>query len=165
MALKNFLSGLLTNEETDDQTFEDEVETEENDHKKPKANEAKSEEKSMALNENKTNNSNNTRTTAGSNAIELKVVRPESWEAALQIGHYLLNNCTVVLNLEATSKETARRIVDFLNGVAFAIEGEVKSVTNSTCIITPKNVSVSGEVMSEKQEQAQSNSRDSFDNF
>ena len=116
----------------------------------------------MALNENK-NNTN--RTTVGSNAIELKVVRPESWESALQIGHYLLDNCTVVLNLEATSKETARRIVDFLNGVAFAIEGEGKSVTNSTCIITPKNVSVSGELFGEKQEQPKSNSRDSFDNF
>jgi cell division inhibitor SepF len=162
MAIKKFFTGLLTNEESDDQSFENEVETEEIEPKKPKVNEVKSEEKSMALNENK-NNTN--RTTVSSNAIELKVVRPESWESALQIGHYLLDNCTVVLNLEATSKETARRIVDFLNGVAFAIEGEVKSVTNSTCIITPKNVSVSGELFGEKQEQPKSNSRDSFDNF
>ena len=162
MAIKNFFSGLLTNEESDDQSFDNEVETEENEPKKSKANELKSEDKSMALNENK---NNFTRSNAGSNAIELKVVRPESWEAALQIGHYLLDNCTVVLNLEATNKETARRIVDFLNGVAFAIEGEVKSVTSSTCIITPKNVSVSGELMAEKQDQSKNTPRDSFDNF
>ena len=114
----------------------------------------------MAMNESK-----NGRNSGSSHAIELKVVRPESWEAALQIGHYLLDNCTVVLNLEATSKETARRIVDFLNGVAFAIEGEVKSVTNSTCIITPKNVSVSGELLGETQDQPKGSSGDSFDNF
>ena len=116
----------------------------------------------MALNETKNANHKNT---VSSNAIELKVVRPESWESALQIGHYLLDGCTVVLNLEATNKETARRIVDFLNGVAFAIEGEVKSVTNSTCIITPKNVSVSGELLTEKPEQPKATTRDSFDSF
>ena len=162
MAIKKFFSGLLTNEESDDQSFENEEETEEVETKKPKVNEVKLEEKNMALNENK---NPTPKTTAAPNAIELKVVRPESWESAMQIGHYLLDNCTVVLNLEATSKETARRIVDFLNGVAFAIEGEVKSVTNSTCIITPKNVSVSGELLGDKQDQPKSNSRDSFDNF
>ena len=160
MAIKKFFSGLLTGDESEDQSFDEEVETEEVETKKPKTGEFKSEEKHMAMNESKT-----TRNTGSSNAIELKVVRPESWEAALQIGHYLLDNCTVVLNLEATSKETARRIVDFLNGVAFAIEGEVKSVTNSTCIITPKNVSVSGELFSEKQDQPKGTSSDSFDNF
>ena len=161
MAIKKFFTGLLTNEESEDQSFEDEVETDEAEIKKVRVNEVKSEEKHMALNETKNVNKN----IGSSNAIELKVVRPESWESALQIGHYLLDNCTVVLNLEATSKETARRIVDFLNGVAFAIEGEVKSVTNSTCIITPKNVSVSGELLSEKQDQPKSNPRDSFDSF
>lgn len=160
MAIKKFFAGLLTNEESEDQNFDDEVYTEENETPKVKLNEAKSEDRHMAINETR-----NTNKSGGSNAIELKVVRPESWESALQIGHYLLDNCTVVLNLEATSKETARRIVDFLNGVAFAIEGEVKSVTNSTCIITPKNVSVSGELLTEKQDQPKTVSHDSFDNF
>ena len=162
MAIKKFFSGLLTNDDSDDQSFDLDEEIDEPEVKKPRVNEAKPEEKHMALNETKNVNHKNP---VSSNAIELKVVRPESWESALQIGHYLLDGCTVVLNLEATNKETARRIVDFLNGVAFAIEGEVKSVTNSTCIITPKNVSVSGELLTEKQEQPKATARDSFDNF
>lgn len=160
MAIKKFFTGLLTSDESEDQSFDEEVETEEIETKKTKTSESKSEEKHMAINEPKNN-----KNSGNSAAIELKVVRPESWEAALQIGHYLLDNCTVVLNLEATNKETARRIVDFLNGVAFAIEGEVKSVTSSTCIITPKNVSVSGELLTEKQDQPKGTSHDSFDNF
>ena len=53
---------------------------------------------------------------------------------------------TVVLNLEGTGKETVRRIIDFLSGIAYAIEGQIKRVANSTYVITPKNVDVSSGV-------------------
>ena len=52
---------------------------------------------------------------------------------------------TVVLNLEDTNKETTKRIIDFLCGVVFAIDGQVKKVANATYVVTPKNVDVSGE--------------------
>jgi len=48
-----------------------------------------------------------------------------------------------VLNLENTNKETIRRIIDFLSGVAFAIGGNLNRVANSTYVITPKNVELS----------------------
>jgi len=78
-------------------------------------------------------------------ALELKVVRPESYEAVTQIADHLLNHRTVVLNLEATNKETSRRILDFLSGVAYSIEGHLKRVANNTFVITPSNVDVSGD--------------------
>ena len=80
-------------------------------------------------------------------ALELTVVRPEGFEAATQIADNLLNNRTVVLNLEATSKETARRLLDFLAGVAYSISGKLKRVATNTYVITPSNVGVSGEMM------------------
>ncbi|HAN21527.1 MAG: hypothetical protein A2Y15_00630 [Clostridiales bacterium GWF2_36_10] len=80
-----------------------------------------------------------------SSALEMKVVKPERFEAVTQIGDHLLARRTVVLNLEDTNKETVRRIIDFCSGVAFAIEGQIKRVANSTYIITPKNVDVSGD--------------------
>lgn len=80
-----------------------------------------------------------------SSALEMKVVKPERFEAVTMIGDHLLARRTVVLNLEDTNKETVRRIIDFCSGVAFAIEGQIKRVANSTYIITPKNVDVSGE--------------------
>ena len=81
----------------------------------------------------------------GGSALELKVIRPERFETVTQIADHLINGRTVVLNLEATNKETARRMIDFLSGVAYSIEGQLKKVANNTFVITPGNVAVSGE--------------------
>lgn len=75
-------------------------------------------------------------------AIELKVVRPESYAGAKEIADHLLNHRTVVLNLEATNREVAKRLIDFLAGVAYSIDGQLKNVANNTYIITPCNVDV-----------------------
>ena len=80
-------------------------------------------------------------------ALELKVVKPELYETVPQIADHLLNRRTVVLNLEATNKETARRMIDFLSGVAYAIDGRLSKVAVNTYIITPANISVSGEAL------------------
>ena len=78
-------------------------------------------------------------------AIELKVVKPERYANVKQIADHLLNHRTVVLNLEATNKETAKRLLDFLSGVAYSIDGQLKRVANNTFVITPHNVDVSGD--------------------
>ena len=83
------------------------------------------------------------------NAIELKVVRPESFKNADQIADHLLNRRTVVLNLEAAGKDTAKRLIDFLTGVAFAIKGDIRKVSNNTYVITPGNVTVTGDPMTD----------------
>lgn len=79
-------------------------------------------------------------------SLEMKIVRPEKFEEVTAIADHLLSRRTVVLNLENTSKETVRRIIDFLSGIAYAIEGQIKKVANSTYVITPKNVDVSSGV-------------------
>ena len=77
-------------------------------------------------------------------SIEMKVIRPEKLDSVTQIADYLTSGNTVLLNLEATNKETARRLLDFLNGVAYAVGGKLKKVANSTFVITPSNISISG---------------------
>ena len=74
--------------------------------------------------------------------IELKVVRPESFEEVSAIADYLLDDCTVVLNLELLDKPTSLRMLDFLNGITYSKDGEIKKVAQSTYIITPHNVDV-----------------------
>lgn len=74
--------------------------------------------------------------------VELKVVRPETFASVTEIADHLLNHCTVVLNLEATNREAAKRLIDFLAGVAYSINGQLKNVANNTYIITPCNVDV-----------------------
>lgn len=82
-------------------------------------------------------------------SIEMKVIRPEKLDSVTQIADYLTSRNTVLLNLEGTNKETARRLLDFLNGVAYAVGGKLKKVANSTFVITPSNVSISGEQISD----------------
>ena len=78
-------------------------------------------------------------------SLEMKVVKPERFDEVQMIGEHLLARRTVVLNLEDTNKETTKRIIDFLGGVVFAIQGKVKKVANATYVVTPKNVEVSSE--------------------
>ena len=75
-------------------------------------------------------------------AIELKVVKPEHFESVTQIADHLLKKRTIVLNLENTNKETARRLIDFLSGVAYSIEGSLKKIASNAYVITPSNVDV-----------------------
>lgn len=92
---------------------------------------------------------------ANSSSIELKVVKPKEFETAPQIADHLLSRRTVVLNLEGTNKETAKRIIDFLSGVAYSIDGQIRKVASDTYVITPPNVEVSGDPMRRKEEKAE----------
>lgn len=76
--------------------------------------------------------------------IKMQVVRPQNYdsETASQIANHLLNKCTVVLNLENTNKETSRRLIDFLSGVAYSIGGSLKKIATNAYVITPSNVDV-----------------------
>ena len=76
--------------------------------------------------------------------IKMQVVRPKNYdsETASQIANHLLAKSTVVLNLEGTSKETSRRLIDFLSGVAYSIGGSLKKIATNAYVITPSNVDV-----------------------
>lgn len=99
------------------------------------------------------------------NSLELKVIRPDRFESVSQIADHLLNKRTVVLNLEATNKETSRRIIDFLSGVAYSISGNLKRVANNTFVITPCNVDVSNDVQEAQKAQPKAQNADIYDNI
>ena len=86
------------------------------------------------------------RTTA---MLQVVLVKPDKFEDARAIADHLNEKRTVVLNLEAASKDVARRLVDLLNGVAYANGGQLKKVSTNTYIITPYNVNVSGDLLDE----------------
>ena len=85
----------------------------------------------------------------------MKVVSPKSYDAVTQIADLLVSKKTVLLNLENTNRETARRLIDFLSGAAYAIGGGVQKVADNTYAITPSNVAVSKESMSNAVEEEQ----------
>jgi cell division inhibitor SepF len=86
---------------------------------------------------------------AATTQLQVVLVKPERFDDASSIADHLNAKRTVVLNLESTNKEIARRLVDFLSGVAYANQGQIKRVANSTFIITPYNVDFMGDLLDE----------------
>ena len=52
-----------------------------------------------------------------------------------------------MLNLDKTNKEVANRLIDFLGGVAYAADGDLKRISGTTYIIVPVNVDISGDII------------------
>ena len=81
--------------------------------------------------------------------LKVVLVKPERFENASEIADHLRDKRTVVLNLESTNKDIARRLVDFLSGVAYAGDGKIKKVAANTYIITPYSVDIMGDLIDE----------------
>jgi len=82
-------------------------------------------------------------------AVQVVLSKPERFEQAAEIADHLRERRTVVMNLETTNKDVARRLVDFLSGVAYANDGKIKKVAINTYIITPYNVDIMGDLIDE----------------
>ena len=81
-----------------------------------------------------------------SNKVQLILVRPESFNDAPTIAANMRNKKAVVLNLEGVEKNLARRVVDFLSGCAYALDGTVKKVSQATYVFCPYNMEVLGDL-------------------
>ena len=81
--------------------------------------------------------------------LQVVLVKPDRFENVSEIADHLRDKHAVVLNLESTNKDVARRLVDFLSGCAYALDGKIKKVAISTYIITPYNVDIVGDLIDE----------------
>ena len=81
--------------------------------------------------------------------LQVVLVKPERFDEAAAIGDNLNEKRTVVLNLESTNREIARRLLDFLSGVTYANKATMRQVASDTFMITPFNVDVNGDLLSE----------------
>lgn len=71
---------------------------------------------------------------------------PKSYDEVQEIADNLLNNRTVVINLQQVDHVQAKRIVDFLSGTVYAIEGDIQKLSLETFLCTPDTVNVSGTI-------------------
>lgn len=81
--------------------------------------------------------------------LQVVLRTPDKYEDAKEIADDLNEKRTVVLNLEKCNREAARRLIDFLGGVAYANGGQPKRIAQNTFIITPYNVDVMGDLLDE----------------
>ena len=137
-------------EDEDDEEFEDDYEP------SPRPVERRERERSVrsepsynspAMDELEARRSNKVVNIRAATQLQVVLVKPERFENASEIADHLREKRTVVLNLESTNKEIARRLLDFLSGVAYANEGKIKKVAISTYIITPYNVDILGDLI------------------
>lgn len=81
--------------------------------------------------------------------LQVVLVKPDKFESAPEIADHLREKRTVVLNLESVDKNVARRLLDFVAGVAYASNGKIKKVAAFTYIVTPFNVDILGDLVGE----------------
>lgn len=77
--------------------------------------------------------------------LQMKVVRPKSLSEATQIADSLKAGQTIVLNLDELSDVNARRMLDYVAGVIYAVNGKIERPSDRTFLLTPKGVSIDTE--------------------
>ena len=74
--------------------------------------------------------------------MRLVIMQPQNFEESRDIANHLKERKPIVVNLEYVEKTVSRRIVDFLSGAVYALDGDIRKVANHIFLITPCNVGV-----------------------
>lgn len=74
------------------------------------------------------------------------LLEPRAYSEAQQIADHLKKRNTVVVNLKRVTSDQAKRIVDFLGGTIYAIDGKIQKIGGGIFLCAPNNVSVQGEI-------------------
>ena len=75
--------------------------------------------------------------------MKVVVIEPKSFDDAQQVANCLRDKRPVVINFENTVDEDAKRITDFISGTIYALNGEIKKVSNTVFFCAPSNVNIS----------------------
>ena len=76
----------------------------------------------------------------------LVLFETRSYSETQDIASYLKNKKAAVVNLHRLQKEQSKRVIDFLSGVIYAIEGDIQQIGPKIFLCTPKNISVAGSI-------------------
>lgn len=79
----------------------------------------------------------------------VKVIRPQTFNEAQIVADFLKDGKTIVVNLEGIEIGQAQRIIDFIGGASFAVDGSLKAISNNIFIVAPGNIEVSGDLRDE----------------
>ncbi len=82
--------------------------------------------------------------------IKMVISQPTNFEQSEEICNYLKERKSVIVNLEYVNKDVARRIVDFISGGVYALDGHIQKVSNSIFLIAPINYEISNEMAREE---------------
>ena len=83
-------------------------------------------------------------------AIKMVISQPTTFEQSDEICSFLKEKKSVIVNLEYVNKDVARRIVDFISGGVYALDGYIQKVSNSIFLVAPSNYEISNEMAREE---------------
>ncbi len=83
---------------------------------------------------------------SGSNKQEVVLFRPGSFNDTSKAADDLRNRKAVIVNMENVDKAMARRVVDFLSGCVYALDGDVKKIAQSAYLFCPHNMDIVGDL-------------------
>ena len=81
--------------------------------------------------------------------LKLVVMQPENFDQARDIADHLKTKKPVVINLEGLERDVAKKIIDFLSGAVYALDGNIQKVSSGIFLIAPYNVGIMGDVKDE----------------
>lgn len=84
------------------------------------------------------------------NAIRMVISQPTTFEQSDEICSFLKEKKSVIVNLEYVNKDVARRIVDFISGGVYALDGYIQKVSNSIFLVAPSNYEITNEMAREE---------------
>ena len=83
-------------------------------------------------------------------AIKMVISQPTNFEQSDEICAFLKERKSIIVNLEYVNKDVARRIVDFISGGVYALDGYIQKVSNSIFLVAPSNYEITNEMAREE---------------
>ena len=87
---------------------------------------------------------------SSANSIKMVISQPTTFEQSDEICSFLKEKKSVIVNLEYVNKDVARRIIDFISGGVYALDGYIQKVSNSIFLVAPSNYEITNEMAREE---------------
>ena len=97
------------------------------------------------------------------NGAKMILLEPRAYSESQQIADHLKNRNSVVVNLKRVTSDQAKRIIDFLSGVIYAIGGSMQKIGVGIYLVAPKNVSVQGKITDDSDKTNKSSADEELD--
>lgn len=98
----------------------------------------------------------------GISSSKMVITQPTCYNDVEEVGTYLKSKKSVIINLENVGKEDARRVLDFLSGATFMIEGNIQKVSSLIYLMTPRTVEIQNDLENAQLNRQQQEQRQSF---
>ena len=86
----------------------------------------------------------------GVSPVKMIISQPTTFEQSQEICEYLKDKRSIIVNLEYVNKDVARRIIDFISGATFGLDGQIQKISNSIFLVAPFNYEISNEMTKEE---------------